>query len=378
MAGGRFKSLVKFGGHETNYPSCYYLDRFVWDQRCLNRKSNSFSLCVGRRTAGNQWIVADREIMASTSDEFAIFLKDEDVKIGARIEVYLNSPGGSLLAGIKLGEIIRRYGLGTRVASTVPLNIGSGSFKFETDGAGNCYSACSFAFLGGKWRIAADQSIGVHQRYTDEALNNAQAKAFTAVDISAEQIIAGILADCIVRMGVDARFLTRASMAGPTEIYKFSSDEMTKFAITWNDVEYSDWTLEPYKNGLIAVSKTKNSENTATLFCRKDRTLRLLLSLINRFNLSIESIIDNPTTVNLFGTDIQNENISARIEQGFIKIEFKLPDGLDPEAPKSTVYIPGTKSKGLGADGPYRYWFDHDLPDKGFKQVSKLVRRNCI
>jgi hypothetical protein len=47
-------------------------------------------------------------------------------------------------------------------------------------------------------------------------------------------------------------------MAGPTEIYKFSSDEMTKFAITWNDVEYSDWTLEPYKNGLIAVSKTKN------------------------------------------------------------------------------------------------------------------------
>jgi hypothetical protein len=64
--------------------------------------------------------------------------------------------------------------------------------------------------------------------------------------------------------------------------------------------------------------------------------------------------------VNLFGTDIPKENISARIEQGFIKIEFKLPDGLDPEAPKSTVYIPGTKSKGLGADGPYRYWFDHD------------------
>jgi hypothetical protein len=137
-------------------------------------------------TAGNQWIVADGEITAATPDEFATFLKTEDVKIGARIEVYLDSPGGSLLAGIKLGEIIRRYGLGTRVASTVPLNIGSGSFKFETDGAGNCYSACSFAFLGGKWRIAVDQSIGVHQHYTDEALNNAQAKAFTAVDISAE------------------------------------------------------------------------------------------------------------------------------------------------------------------------------------------------
>jgi hypothetical protein len=107
--------------------------------------------------------------------------------------------------------------------------------------------------------------------------------------------------------------------------------------------------------------------------------LRLLLSLQNRFNLSpVESIENNPGTVNLFGTDIPKENISARIEQGFIKIEFKLPDDLDPEAPKSTDYIPGTKSKGLGADGPYRYWFDHDLPYKGFKQVSKLVRRNCI
>ena len=26
MAGGRFKSLVRFGRHETNYPSCYYQD----------------------------------------------------------------------------------------------------------------------------------------------------------------------------------------------------------------------------------------------------------------------------------------------------------------------------------------------------------------
>jgi len=41
-----------------------------------------------------------------------------------------------------------------------------------------------------------------------------------------------------------------------------------------------------YPSCLIGVSKTKNSANTAALFCRKDRTLRLLLSLQNRFNLS--------------------------------------------------------------------------------------------
>jgi hypothetical protein len=32
----------------------------------------------------------------------------------------------------------------------------------------------------------------------------------------------------------------------------------------------------------------------------------------------------------------------------------------------------------MSALGPNRFWFDHDLPDKGFKQVSKLVCRNCI
>jgi hypothetical protein len=57
---------------------------------------------------------------------------------------------------------------------------------------------------------------------------------------------------------------------------------------------------------------------------------------------------DNPGTVNLFGTDIPKENISARIEQGFIKIEFKLPDDLDPEAPKSTVEPKKETIKRLG------------------------------
>jgi hypothetical protein len=180
-------------------------------------------------TGGNQWIVADGEITTATPDEFAAFLKANNVSVGARYEVYLNSPGGSLFAGVKFGEIIRNFGFGTRVASTVPIpDYGDGSFKFEMDGPGYCYSACSFAFLAGKWRIAADQTVGVHQHYTEEALKNVQAKAFMAVDISAQQIIAGILADYIVRMGVDARFLTRASMTGPAEIYKFSSDEMKK------------------------------------------------------------------------------------------------------------------------------------------------------
>jgi hypothetical protein len=77
-----------------------------------------------------EWIVADGQITAETPKEFRRFLSLDDapgsslgsrVKHGARLEVYLNSPGGNLVGAIQLGEIIREYGLGTRVARTAVL-----------------------------------------------------------------------------------------------------------------------------------------------------------------------------------------------------------------------------------------------------------------
>ena len=215
------------------------------------------------------WIVADGEITADLAKSFRDFLTTNKAKLYARPVVLINSLGDSLFGGVALGEVIREFGLGTRIGRSIPDP--PHGYVTETELPGVCFSACAFAFLGGKWRTASDRTLGVHQHYSEDALREPTAKQFTARDLSAQQIIAGILADYIVRMGVDARFLTLASMAGPTEIYKFSSDEMTKFAITWNDLEYSDWTLEPYKNGLIAASKTKNSENTCLVLPQGSR-----------------------------------------------------------------------------------------------------------
>jgi hypothetical protein len=77
-------------------------------------------------------------------------------------------------------------------------------------------------------------------------------------------------------MGVDARFLTRAAMTAPRSMYLFTTKEMEEFSITLNDLEFSPWAFEPYKFGLIAVSKTLNKEYIATLFCRSDKALRIL------------------------------------------------------------------------------------------------------
>jgi hypothetical protein len=338
----------------------------------------TFRLASHGGTSGEEWIAADGTITAETGKAFRQFVASEKIQRGARYEVYLNSPGGNLLGGIILGEAIREFGLGTRVARSVKMNSQPGGYPLEIDAPGRCYSACSFAFLGGKWRIAPDRTIGVHQYYKAEALTDSRGKEFTAHDLSEQQIVAGVLADYVVRMGVDARFLTRASMTTPTEMYLVTSSEMKAFAITWSDVEYSDWILEPYKDGIIAVSKTRNGENVATLICLKDRVVRLSIAVPNRSGrTSLEGIVEG-STVDLFGSEIPVENISIRIDGQWIRMDFRLPPGLDPNSPQSTRLIPGTKLKGMSASGATRFWFYHDLPDSNFIVVTRLVGRNCI
>ena len=223
------------------------------------------------------WIVADGEITADSAKSFRDFLTNK-AHLGARSVILLNSLGGSLFGGVALGEVIREFGLGTRIGRSVPDPPHQGNYLTETDSPGVCLSACAFAFLGGKFRTASDRTLGVHQHYSEDALREPAAKQFTAGDLSAQQIIAGILAEYVVRMGVDARFLTRAAMTEPRSIYLFTTNEMEEFSITLNDLEFSPWTFEPYKFGLIAISKTLNREYIATLFCRNDKSLRILIN----------------------------------------------------------------------------------------------------
>lgn len=234
-----------------------------------------------------EWITADGEITTETPKDFRRFLtldgdQPGDQPPGAKLEIYLNSPGGNLIGGIQLGEIIHEFGLGTRVARTVACDQCGPAFQMgelqETDAPGQCYSACAFAFLGGKWRIADGGSLGVHQHYYKDALADPSTPKFTAGDFSQQEVIDGLLLEYVIKMGVDPKFLTYAVITAPTNLYLFTSSELKHYGITWNDLEYTDWSLIAYKNGLIAQSKTRNGEHIATLLCRNDRALRLLIN----------------------------------------------------------------------------------------------------
>lgn len=73
-----------------------------------------------------------------------------------RADVYFNSPGGSLLAAMAVGRLLRGYGFDAHV--------GRRSADPRQAGAAVCYSACPFGYAGGVRRfLAAESVLGVHE-----------------------------------------------------------------------------------------------------------------------------------------------------------------------------------------------------------------------
>ena len=71
-------------------------------------------------------------------------------------DVYFNSPGGSLIAGMEVGRLLRQRGYDTHVGKRT-------TDVHELIG-GVCYSACPFAYAGGVRRyLEFDSVLGVHR-----------------------------------------------------------------------------------------------------------------------------------------------------------------------------------------------------------------------
>src|SRR6266498_4713043 len=96
-------------------------------------------------------IYLDGVIDAASPKRLEEELDRQHVKAG---DVFLNSPGGNLQAGIELGRIIRKRGFNTHVSKR-------GDSKKVA--AGFCYSACALAFLSDYLpALYADAFLGVH------------------------------------------------------------------------------------------------------------------------------------------------------------------------------------------------------------------------
>lgn len=109
------------------------------------------------------------EIVEGDAQRVFDALESLDLKPSDRVNIVFNSPGGSLAEGIKIGVVIS-----TRNA-VMTTNVGLKGDDDDISPAGECASACVFAYVGGHYRfLRVGSKLGVHQFFFggDEAIDS--------------------------------------------------------------------------------------------------------------------------------------------------------------------------------------------------------------
>ena len=148
--------------------------------------------------------------------------------------LYLDSPGGNVLEGIELGRVIREAGLLTYVGRHNPDNYVSLP--------GACFSACSLAFLGGRFRYIEKGSVyGVHRFSFGGDVGN-------TTDVS--QVLSAAIVQFVRDMGVDAKLFALMTEAGKDDIRILTLDEMKTLLVVNDGTGRPMWSIESIKASL--------------------------------------------------------------------------------------------------------------------------------
>lgn len=203
--------------------------------------------CMGNAVE-SCFIIIDGKITPETLTEFKVGLADRM----DGFKVLLNSDGGSFKTGLALGRFIREQGLHTEVGRVAyaASGLNSGAFeRFDSIEDGQCVSACAYAFLGGVVRkIYGESRLGFHRFYL------AQGDLPGEGGLAAGQLVAADVISYLIEMGVDARIFVTASSAGETAMNYPTPDELKEFDLV-TPTGFSPFTIEPYQQGIIAVSR---------------------------------------------------------------------------------------------------------------------------
>jgi hypothetical protein len=184
-------------------------------------------------------------------------------------DVFLDSPGGNLLAGMQLGRILRDAGVNTYVGSVAADNehkfAGKPGIKLVP---GGCYSACSLAFLGGVYRYAIDGSqYGVH-RFSNPS-------GATANDLDAAQVVSAAIGNFIRDMDVNPGLFDLMASQGKDGIRIQTKSELNRFNVVNNGRKRPEWTIEAIEGGqyLRGVQNTVYGQGKAVFVCIDRRIL---------------------------------------------------------------------------------------------------------
>lgn len=142
-------------------------------------------------------VLLDGEIVPGTLRKLTKHLDDfPEVQFLA-----LNSPGGSVLEGLRIANLVENRGITTLV----------------TEGH-ICFSSCSFIFFAGSARYVRGGQLGVHQfsGTGDEAI--------------AQELVAEIY-DTLLTFGISSHVMSKMFRTPSDQIYVFTKDELAAYEI---------------------------------------------------------------------------------------------------------------------------------------------------
>jgi len=170
-------------------------------------------------------ITAQGEITDQTPAEFLTFIQDNVGRADLHAVIFLDSPGGKVVASMDLGRIWRRLGVAAVVGRSDPGATSASQFL-----AGRCLSACVYALIGAQKRVVpAGSIVGIHRMffYDGEAGplgdGNAGLRHYDNGGMKA------LLSHYTSRMGVSPELISFAERISSDNIHVLSRAEIARY-----------------------------------------------------------------------------------------------------------------------------------------------------
>jgi hypothetical protein len=202
-----------------------------------------------RIIGGHHYINAIGKIEPGDDRKFAEFV--EATAPPPITTIYIDSSGGDPTTAIEIGRLIRANGFSTSVGRFMINQTSSDDFIKDRElMGGNCFSAATLMFLGGRLRELPKQSkLGVHQF----AFKNPSPH-----DVSSAQKLSAAIAKFTTDMGVSLYFVETSAAIGNKEILILNQDELLRLRVITGGQTEVLWSVQT-RNELIYVRGERDS-----------------------------------------------------------------------------------------------------------------------
>jgi len=204
----------------------------------------------------------------NSSDQFSEFTQD----LPPGTTVVLQSLGGDLNGGLRLGQVIRARGFNTFVSPKTPLDAGKNQ--------GKCFSACAYAFLGGVQRqVDPTAQYGVHQFWgVEKEISSMQTQKLVAV-----------LGRYIDGMGASRLLLDQAMLTEPGKVRVLTPSQIAAWKVSNfnSSTGLARWRIEALEGGKRLAFATQGQQSSGAL-------LTLAFARVNNQSLALLIVRPDP------------------------------------------------------------------------------------